>query len=524
MDVEVAANIPKTPIAHEQSPRRWLILAVISSALFLIVIDMTVLYTALPTLTHALNANASQKLWIVNAYALVVSGLLLGTGTLGDRLGHRRLFIAGLVVFGVASLCAAFSPTPAYLIAARALLAVGAAMMMPATLSIIRLTFLDERERAMAIGIWAAVASGGAAFGPVLGGVLLEHFWWGSVFLINVPIVVAALIAAVTLIPPSAGNPARHWDLLGSLQAMVGLIALAYAIKELGKRDPSLEAAAVAFLLGVAFIVLFVRRQRASPDPMLDFRIFRTPGFTPAVAAALVAAATLIGMELVFSQWLQLVQGMSPLQAGLFILPLPLASFVAGPVAGHLLPRVGSQRLLSWALLMSGVGMGAYVLLYESAVVAQVAALSILGAGIGATMTAASSTIMHSAPPERAGMAASVEEVSYELGGAIGVTVMGSLLSAIYTASMAPAPAASTPAVARDSLDEALIVAEKLAGPERDALIALAKAAFDRGFVTVLAVAAAMLIVTAFIVGIKARRHHRSGPADATPRSANAHG
>ncbi|MET0184026.1 MAG: MFS transporter, partial [Achromobacter sp.] len=170
-----------TPHSRDPSAKRWLILAVISSALFLIVIDMTVLYTALPTLTHALNANASQKLWIVNAYALVVSGLLLGTGTLGDRLGHRKLFIAGLVVFGVASLCAAFSPTPAFLIAARALLAVGAAMMMPATLSIIRLTFLDERERAMAIGIWAAVASGGAAVGPVLGGLLLEHFWWGSV-------------------------------------------------------------------------------------------------------------------------------------------------------------------------------------------------------------------------------------------------------------------------------------------------------------------------------------------------------
>jgi len=521
--VEVHYSNTHTP---PQSPKRWLILAVISSALFLIVIDMTVLYTALPTLTHALNANASQKLWIVNAYALVVSGLLLGTGTLGDRLGHRKLFISGLMVFGVASLCAAFSPSPAYLIAARALLAVGAAMMMPATLSIIRLTFLDERERAMAIGIWAAVASGGAAFGPVLGGLLLEHFWWGSVFLINVPIVIAALMAAVTLIPPSTGNPARHWDLLGSLQAMVGLIGLAYAIKELGKREPSLEAATAAFVLGVAFMVLFVRRQRTRRDPMLDFRIFRTSGFTPAVAAALVAAATLIGMELVFSQWLQLVQGMSPLQAGLFILPLPLASFVAGPIAGHLLPRIGSQRLLSGALLMSGLGMGAYALLYEAAVLAQVAALSALGAGIGATMTAASSTIMHSAPPERAGMAASVEEVSYELGGAIGVTVMGSLLSAIYTASMAVMPLGSIPAIARDSLDEALIVAEKMAGQEGDGLVALAKEAFDRGFLAVLAASAALLIVTAVVVGMKATRPNRDGHVGAAckPPTANTRG
>lgn len=190
-----------------QSPKKWLILAIVSSALFLIVIDMTVLYTALPTLTHDLHATASEKLWIVNIYALVASGLLLGMGTLGDKLGHKPLFISGLVVFGAASLFAAYSPAPSMLIAARALLAVGAAMMMPATLSIIRLTFTDERERALAIGIWAAVASGGAAFGPVMGGILLEYFWWGSVFLINVPVVLLALIMGITVIPHRPATP-----------------------------------------------------------------------------------------------------------------------------------------------------------------------------------------------------------------------------------------------------------------------------------------------------------------------------
>src|SRR5690606_14302614 len=201
---------------RDDNANRWLILAVISSALFLIVVDMTVLYTALPTLTHDLRASASEKLWIINAYGLVVAGLLLGMGTLGDRVGHKRLFVAGLVVFGIASLGAAFSPTPAFLIAARATLAVGAAMMMPATLSILRLVFTDDSERATAIGLWAAVASGGAAFGPVLGGMLLEHFWWGSVFLINVPVVLVALVLAVWLIPGHPGNARRAWDLIGS--------------------------------------------------------------------------------------------------------------------------------------------------------------------------------------------------------------------------------------------------------------------------------------------------------------------
>ncbi len=196
---------------------RWLVLVVVSSALFLIVIDMSVLHTALPTLTRELGASASEKLWIMNAYALVVAGLLPGCGTLGDRVGHKRMFVAGLAVFGMASLVAAYSPSPLLLIGGRALLAVGAAMMMPATLSIIRLTFSDEKERAMAIGLWGAVASAGSAAGPLLGGVLLEYFWWGSVFLVNVPVVVAALLAALVLIPESEGRSDVGWDLPGSL-------------------------------------------------------------------------------------------------------------------------------------------------------------------------------------------------------------------------------------------------------------------------------------------------------------------
>lgn len=500
----VAVTRDRFPIVSSMKlQKRWVVLGIISCALFLITIDVTVLYTALPRLTHDLRASASQKLWIVNAYALVVSGLLLGMGTLGDRLGHKRLFIGGLAVFGIASLCAAFSPTPAWLIAARGLLAVGAAMMMPATLSIIRLVFSDERERAMAIGVWAAVASGGAAFGPVLGGVLLEHFWWGSVFLINVPIVLVALVLGITLIPSRPGNAQRHWDLWGSILIMVGLISLAYAIKELGKRVPSFEAAALAFIVGGVFMLCFVWHQRRSAQPMVDFAIFRHRGFMAAVASGLVASAALMGLELVLSQRLQLVLGMSPLQTSLFMLPLPLACFVSGPLTGRMLPRIGGQRMLFWGLLVSALGMGAYLVLHNAPLAAQIASLLALGGGLGATMTAASSTIMQSAPADRAGMAASIEEVAFELGAAVGVTLMGSILSAVYTRVMAVPAGIEAPAAVRDGLDEALLAAEGMAAESGTTVLTLAHAAFDQGFVAVLAASVLLLLMTAVVVRLR---------------------
>ncbi len=484
------------------SKRRWLILAIISSALLLIVIDMTVLYTALPTLTRELSATASQKLWIINIYALIAAGLLLGMGTLGDRLGHKRLFIGGLSVFGLFSLIAAFSPSASVLIVARGFLAVGAAMMMPATLALVRLTFTDRREQAMAFGIWASVASGGAAFGPVVGGLLLEHFWWGSVFLINVPIVLLALLLGAIAIPDHPGNSQTRWDWLGSLQVMIGLISVAYAVKELGKRQPSFEAMLIALVLGTLFLALFIRRQRRADQPMLDLSLFSTSGFRNAVISAVVSAAALIGMELVFSQRLQLVLGLSPLEAALFILPLPLGSFVAGPLAGHYLPRLGEQRMLFWTLLLSAAAMLTYLLAHNAAAPVQIVSLALLGLTMGAALTAASSTIMLSVPADKAGMAASLEEVSFELGGAAGVTLAGSLLSAIYAYSasqMIPPWLALNPMIF-ESLDDALVVAATLAPEDAAMLIGSARSAFDAGFVAVLATCAALLLMAALLV------------------------
>ncbi|MCP8895770.1 MFS transporter [Shinella daejeonensis] len=493
---------------------RWLVLAIVSSALLLIVIDMTVLYTALPALTRDLAATATEKLWIVNAYPLVVAGLLPGLGTLGDRLGHKRMFMAGLVVFGLASLGAAFSPDPSVLIATRVVLAAGAAMMMPATLSLIRLTFRDEKERAFAIGIWSAVASGGAALGPVVGGVLLEHFWWGSVFLINVPVVVLALVASAVMLANRPGNSSHPWDLYGSVQVMVGLIGLTYAVKEFGKRDPSLPVAGLAFAVGLVAMVVFIRRQLASSAPLIDFSLFADPRFSAGAATALVASAALVGVELVFSQRLQLVLGHSPLEAGLLILPIPLSAFVAGPLVGLMLPHFRAERMLWVLLLLTGAALGVYLACYQSASWMWIAAVSVMGFGVGGAMTAASSVVMLAAPEERAGMAASIEEVSYELGGALGIAVLGSLMSTLYTRALVlPAGVAAR---AGDSLDEALLAAGALSSAEAAELTRLARAAFDQAFVGVIGAAATLLIAAALIVRRKTRRlepRRGTGPA-----------
>ncbi|MFH0131102.1 MFS transporter [Variovorax sp. VaC1] len=477
--------------------KKWLTLAIVSMALLLIVVDMTVLYTALPTLTHDLAASTSAKLWIINAYTVVVSGLLLGMGALGDRVGYRRMFVAGLAIFGLASLCAAYAPTSGALIAARALLGVGASMMMPATLAIIRLTFTDDRERAVAIGVWASVASGGAALGPVIGGVLLEYFWWGSVFLINVPVVVLALVLGLWLLPRQRATSHRPWDFIGSVQVLAALVCLVLTIKEFAKYAPSATTAALTGTLAALAMFFFVRRQRRSAAPLIDFRLFRNPYFSGGVIAAVVASVALIGVELVFSQRLQLVTGLTPLQAGLAILPLPLAAFVSGPVAGLMLARLGSRRIILLGLLTTALALCGLALFADAQGPGKLGVLVLLGLGIGATITAASNAIMNNAPVEHAGMAASIEEVSYELGGVLGIALLGSVLSSSYTAAMVVPEGLAVPASASDGIDAALLAAETLPTQVASQLVTLAHTAFDQAFFAVIAVAVLIVIAAA---------------------------
>lgn len=408
--------------------QRWGFFAVVSLGLLMIGLDNSILYTALPALERSLGANPSEGLWIINAYPLALSGLLLGTGTLGDRVGHRKMFLIGLAIFGAASLAAAFAPGTGELIAARALLGVGAAVMMPATLALIRLTFPDERERNTAIGIWGAVAVVGGALGPVVGGALLEHFWVGSVFLINVPIVAAAIVLTFMLAPPNMPDPGKSWDVISSVYSLIALSGLTMAIKQTANTQSTalLIGAVVGCVVGAW---LFVRRQARLEDPLLTFDIFRSRMFTGGVLAAAGGMFVMAGAELMTTQKLQLIDDLSPLKAGTTVAAMALAAIPASTLGGAFLHKIGFMPLISGGFAAAVVG--ALVLgvgASQQSIALEVAALALLGLAAGSVMSVSSIAIIGAAPMNRSGMAAGVEEVSYEFGTLTTVALTGSLL------------------------------------------------------------------------------------------------
>ena len=331
-------------------------LGIVSVALFLISIDGSVLFTALPVLSKDLGATAGQQLWILNAYTVVMSGLLLGAGTLGDKLGHRRMFLFGMAVFGVASLACALAYSPGTLIAARVLLAVGAAPMMPATLALIRLTFTDARQRNTAIAVWSMVSVVGAVVGPVVGGLLLEHFHWGSVFLVNVPLIVAAIALGAAVIPRDEPDRSRPWDAVSSLLATVALAAGVLAVEEAARVPPSWAKVAAGLAIAAVLGAAFVRRQRRLDDPLLPLDVFAIPRFTAGVVAAVVTLVAVSGLGLVVAQRFQLVAGYSPFQAGLLLVVLAVGALPSSLVGGMLLNRIGERAPIVWGFAVGALG------------------------------------------------------------------------------------------------------------------------------------------------------------------------
>ncbi|GAA0377569.1 MFS transporter [Acrocarpospora corrugata] len=484
---------------------RWPVLALLCFSLLLVAVDATVLHIAVPALTAALEPSAVQLLWIIDIYSLVVAPLLVTFGTLGDRYGRRGFVLGGYLVFGLASLAAAFATTPLALILARAGLGVGGAMIMPATLSIIRQVFTDRRERAIALGVWGAVAAGGAAVGPILGGVLVEHFWWGAVFLINVPLLLIALPLAIRLLPPTTRHP-HPWDALSAVLSVAGILALAFGLKEAGYGHTIGRGPAVlVFALGVALLVWFTARQRRLATPLLDVALFAQRGFATGVACVLLAIFALVGLELMLAQYLQLVLGLSPSGAAIRMVPLMVAAIVGGLTAARLLDRLGLRATMSGGLALTALSLTP-VLGWGVEDHPLTLAMCFVGIGFGVevALLAASDTIMASAPESRAGSAAAIEETAYELGAGLGIAVLGTITTIVYApALVVPAELAAGPAVlARESLAAAAHVAEELGGPVGASLLAGARLAFVTALHSTVLVSIAFLLVTAVAVAV----------------------
>ncbi|MEU5307216.1 MFS transporter [Streptomyces sp. NPDC021562] len=480
---------------------RWVVLVVLCVSLLLVALDATVLHVAVPAVTEDLKPGAMQLLWIVDVYPLVCASLLILFGTLGDRVGRRRVLLLGYALFGVASAAAALAPSAGTLILARALLGAGGAMIMPATLSILRQVFPDRRERALAIGVWSAVAAVGAAVGPLLGGFLLEHFWWGSVFLVNIPLMLVSLPVGRILLPESRGDRDGPWDVVGALMAAVGLFGVVFSVKRLGGGEPAGSVLTLApLLLGALLLALFVRRQRRRAFPLVDLRMFARPAFSTAVCCIVLAMLALVGLELIAAQYLQLVLGLSPLRTGLRLLPLTLAAMAAGLAGARMLRRFGPRRMVCFGFFltaaavltltaMGGVDNAGLLLL----------GFVLLGFGLETTLFGAYESMLSEAPAAQAGGAAAIGETSYQLGAGIGIALLGSVMNAAYAPGLAGVPGVpeSASAAAGHSLGEAYDVAGRLGGPAGAALRRAARDSFVHGLHVTLLVSAGLLLLGA---------------------------
>ncbi|SEB87956.1 MFS transporter, DHA2 family, multidrug resistance protein [Nocardioides exalbidus] len=422
-----------TTPATASDPRRWWALAVLAASLLVVVMDMTILNVALPEMATELHLTSVSQLWVVDAYALALAGLLIPVTALGDRWGRKRMLITGYAAFAVGSVAILWADSAAAVIAIRALLGIGGAMVMPSTLSLIRSVFADARERTLALSIWGASAALGGAVGPVVGGALLEHFSWHSAFLVNVPLMAVAIVAGVWLLRENRSPRPGRIDAVGVLLSAGGMTAFVYAVKQLGKHGPSLPTLAL-LVLGVVMLTAFVRAALASDRPMLDVRLFGNPVLRAGVVAALASSVAMASVLFVGSQWLQLVDGRTPLQAGVALLPLAVGAIIASPFAPALAERTSPRIVLAGGLLVLSAGLGLLAVLPVTYPFVAVA-FAVVGLGTSA-LGLGSALIMGAANDDQAGSAAAVEEITYELGAVLGITFLGSLVGAVYRAGL----------------------------------------------------------------------------------------
>ena len=483
--------------------REWTGLGVLMLPLLLVSMDVSVLYFAVPFIARDLEPSSTQQLWIFDVYGFVLAGLLITMGSLGDRIGRRRLLLIGAAAFSLASLGAAYSHTAEQLIAARAVQGIAGATLMPSTLALIRNMFHDAKQRSTAIAIWTGGTMSGIALGPVLSGVLLNHFWWGSVFLINVPFMVLLLALAPTLVPEFRAPQAGRFDLISSVLSLGAVLPAIYGIKEIAANGLDL-ARCLWIAAGVAVGAAFIVRQARSPAPMIDLRLFRSRGFTGSVAMNLVAMFAIVGFAIFTTQYLQSVLGLSPLAAALWSL-LPMAGTTAAAMATRMLVQhMDRVYVAAGGFLISGTGFAALTQLHAHSPIAfLLIAATIYAGGIVGVMTVGNELIMGAVPPERAGAAAAVVETATEFGAALGIAVLGSLGIAAYRSSLAASAPPGTPpgalAAASDTLGGAVTAAGQLPGSSGAELLEAARTAFTHGLNNA-ALGAAIIMVLAAVL------------------------
>jgi DHA2 family multidrug resistance protein-like MFS transporter len=502
--------------------REWIGLATLMLPLLLVSMDVSVLFFAVPFINADLGPTSAQQLWIFDIYGFVLAGLLITMGSLGDRIGRRRLLMLGAAGFGAASVLAAYSQSAEMLIAARALLGIGGATLMPSTLALIRNMFHDEKQRGTAIMIWTSGLTFGVALGPILSGILLEHFWWGSVFMINLPAMVLLLVIAPVLLPEFRNPGAGRFDLVSSVLSMACVLPVIYAIKQIAADGVSL--ARVGYIVaGLVVGAVFVQRQRTRRDPMIDLSLFRRRAFSGSMLMNVIAIFGLAGFAIFTTQYLQSVLGMGPLEAALWSLLAAVGVGASAPVASMLVQRgVNRAYVISGGFVIAVAGLLELTQTQvDSTVVPVLVGAGLLSGGLVVAMSQIAELTMGTIPAERAGTASALLETASEFGGALGIAVLGSIGAAVYRSDVAstlpdglPAPAVDA---TRETLGGAVAVAGQLPGGLGDALITAARGAFVGGMHTA-AIAAAVVMAVASIVTIGVLR--KASPRDPRPEPA----
>jgi MFS transporter, DHA2 family, multidrug resistance protein len=508
--------------------REWTGLAVLALACLLYAMDLTVLHLAVPSLSADVQPSSSQLLWITDIYGFMVAGFLVTMGTLGDRIGRRRLLLAGGAAFGVVSVLAALSTSAEMLIASRALLGIAGATLAPSTLSLIFSMFTDPKQRQVAIGIWITSFSAGGAIGPVLGGVLLERFWWGSVFLLAVPVMALLLVLGPRLLPEYRDPHAGRLDLVSAAMSLVAVLAGVFGLKLIAQ-DGIGWLAGSAVLVGLVVGVVFVRRQLHLADPMIDLQLFRIQAFNASLATNLLGIFIVVGYFLFVAQYLQLVLGLSPLEAGLWSLPSAVGFIVGSNLAPRILRRVRPAFVIGAGLAMAAIGLGVLTQVGGSpnADLAILAGASlVVSLGLAPVFTATTDLVVGSAPPERAGAASGISETGAELGGALGIAILGSIGVAVYRGELADALPAGIPgeaaATARETLGGAVGIAEQLPEGVGTALLAAAREAFTVGLQLTAALSAAVAVAIAVLATVLLRAVPASSQAEPGEQPATA--